>query len=81
MSFVDECDSRVLDLISVRSVWPNRHQDDGMIASETEIHALLKARTFAATHFDVGDDVGAHGAHDDELEIDFNRHANPCPSF
>lgn len=52
-----------------------------MIAAETEIHALLKARAFAAAHFDVGDDVGAHGAHDVELEIDFARYASACPSF
>lgn len=33
-----------------------------MVAAEAEIHALLKACTFAAAHFDVGDDAVAHDA-------------------
>jgi hypothetical protein len=59
--FIDEGCATILYAVSVWGIVPQRHENYGMIATQSEIHATLKASALSAAHFEIGDNVIAQG--------------------
>ncbi len=58
--FVNEHCSIVLETIFVWRIGADRHKDNGVIVTESIVHATLKTHAFALAHLQIGNDLVWH---------------------
>ena len=58
--FVNKHGSIVLETIFVRCIGSDRHKDNGVIVTESIVHATLKTHAFVVAHLQIRDDLVWH---------------------
>ncbi len=61
VSFIDNRLSLLINVVTVRGILLDGHQDDRVRATQSEIHSVLETGIFSAAHLDIRNDLVNHG--------------------